>query len=224
MSPIVGDAAGGTSPFDAVVSRLELQFGTENRATIVAVVNEKQREMLAMAEYRGATPSLGTTSAGVVQYALDDSRVASYRLLRVGTVMYRRVNTETLWGLQDAYSGVDLSGPGGVFSLTYGDDATQYIELYPGPDAGQVIEVLDYAWVADAAYGDGSFLAVPDDMFGKLLSGCRAYLFREVDERPELAGPEEDDFQAGIRELSARKRRRVGGGPSRVRVGVGGAY
>lgn len=221
--PTVIDASEGTIPFDSAVARLEAQFGAENRSTITAVVNEKQREMLAMSDYRGATPSLGTTAAGTVQYSLD-SKAASYRLLRVGTVMYRRVNVELLWSLQDQYSDASLTGPGGVFALTYGDDGTPFVELYPEPDADQTIEVLDYAWVADLAYGSGAYLAIPDDAYSKLLSGCRAYLYREVDERPELAPPEEEDFQAGIREMRSRKMRRVGGGPSRARVGVGGRY
>lgn len=223
MSPRVIDAGSG-SPFDSAVDRLEAQFGSENRSTIVAVVNEKQREMLAFSEFRGATPSLGTTSAGVVQYELSDGKVSSVRLLRVGTVMYRRVSTELLWSLQDTYSSASLSGPGGVFAPTYGDDGTPFVELYPEPDAGETIEVLDFAWVADGAYGDGSRLAIPDDLFGKLLSGCRAYLYREVDERPDLAPPEQEDFEAGKSELRARKFRRVGGGASRARIGVGGRY
>lgn len=224
MSPFVVSAGSGTVGFDAAVDRLTAQFGVSNRATCVAVVNEKQREMLAFSEYRGATPSLGATVAGQVQYALDDPKVASYRLLRVGTRMFQRVNTETLWNLQDPYSSVVLRGSGGVFTLTYGDDGAQFVELYPEPDAGQVVEVLDFAWVADAVYGDGTLLAIPDDLFSKLLSGCRAYLYREVDERQDLAQMEEEDFQAGVRELGARKRRKVGGGPSRMRVGVGGRY
>lgn len=211
--------------YDQACDRLEAQFGTENSATVRAVVNEKQREMLALSEYRGATPTLGTTAEGVVQYALSDSKVASYRLLRVGTVLYTRVNTETLWQLQDAGSDVSLSGPGGVYALTFSNDgATQYIELYPEPDAGQTIEVLDFGWVVDASYGSSTALAVPDDLHSKLLSGCRAYLYREVEERPELSGPEEEDFQAGIAELRARKNRKVGGGPAKMRVGVGGRY
>jgi hypothetical protein len=210
--------------YDEICDRLSAQFGSENNATIRAVVNEKQREMLAMSEYRGATPVLGTTAAGVVQFALSDGNVESYRLLRVGTAMYRRVNTATLWELQDPNSGTALTGPGGVFAQTYSDDGnTQYIELYPEPaTAGQAIEVLDYAWVADAVYGAGTALSVPLDLHSKLLSGCRSYLFREVDERQDLAPAEEQDFQAGIAELSARKRRRVGGGPARARVSVGG--
>lgn len=209
--------------YDEICDRLTASFGSENNATIRAVVNEKQREMLAMSEYRGATPTLGTTAAGVVQFALSDGNVESYRLLRVGTVMYRRVSTETLWNLQDAYSDASLTGPGGVFALNYSDNgATSYIELYPEPDAGQAIEVLDFAWVADATYGSATALSIPLDLHSKLLSGCRSYLYREVEERPDLAPPEEQDFQAGVAELSARKRRRVGGGASRARVSVGG--
>jgi hypothetical protein len=210
--------------YDEICDRLSAQFGSENNATIRAVVNEKQREMLAMSEYRGATATLAaSTVAGVVQYALTDPNVESYRLLRVGTVMYRRVSTQTLWELQDAYSDVQLTGPGGVFAASYSDDgSTQYIELYPAPAAGQVIETLDYAWVADATYGAGTVLAIPLDLHSKLLSGCRSYLQREIEERPDLAPAEESDFQAGIAELRARKNRRVGGGASRVRVSVGG--
>lgn len=220
--PIVGDPSQG-SPFDSAVDRLEAQFGVENRSTIVAVVNEKQREMLAFSEFRGATPSLGTTAAGVVQYELD-GKVSSVRLLRVGTTMYSRKSTEILWDLQDPLTNTSLVGSGGIFAPNYGDDGTFYVELFPEPDAGLAIEVLDYAWVADGAYGNGDRLAVPDDLFGKLLSGCRAYLYREVDERPDLAPPEQDDFDAGLRELRARKFRRVGGGASHARVGVGGRY
>jgi hypothetical protein len=169
--------------YDAAVDRLVAQFGSENQSTIEKVVNEKVRQMLADSEYRAATPSLGATVAGQAQYAITDPNVESYRLLRVGTVMYQRVGTRTLWELQDTYSDTTLRGPGGVFAPMFGDDATRYIELYPVPDAGQTIEVLDYAWV-----------------------------------------PEEEDFQAGIAKMSARGKRRVGGGVTRARVGVGGRY
>jgi hypothetical protein len=209
--------------FDTAVDRLVLQFGSENQATIVAVVNEKQREMLAMAESHGSTPTLGTTSAGVVQYATD-ATVSSYRLLRVGTTLYTRVDTATLWALQDADSGTELSGPGGVFALTYDDSGVEKVELYPQPDAGLTIEVLAYGWIADAVYGATTALAIPLDLFSKLLSGCRAYLLREVEERSELAAAEEQDYQNGIAELRARRFRRVGGGATRARIGVGGRY
>jgi hypothetical protein len=224
MSPFVVPSSEGVIPFDSAVNRLEAQFGVENRATIVAVVNEKQREMLAFSEYRAMTPSIGTTATGQVQYPISDANVESYRLLRVGSVMYERVGTRTLWELQDTYSDVNLSGPGGVFAPAFGDDGTRFIELYPEPDAGLTIEVLDYAWVSDSAYGDGSYLAIPTDVFPKLLAGCRAYLYRELEERPDLAAPEEEDFQAGILEARARKNRRVGGGAARARVGVGGRW
>lgn len=222
--PTVVDSSEGVIPFDRAVDRLVAQFGSENQATVVAVVNEKQREMLAMSEFRASTPALGTTSVGVVQYTISDPNVESYRLLRVGTTMYRRVGTRSLWELQDAYSGVGLVGPGGVFAPNFGDAGQRLIELYPEPDAGLAIEVLDYAWVPDASYGDGSYLSVPTDVFSKLLSGCRAYLLREVDERPDLAPPEEEDFQVGVREMGARGRRRVGGGAVRAQVGVGGRW
>lgn len=224
MSPTVIDPSEGVIPFDRAVDRLAAQFGSENQATIVAVVNEKQREMLAMSEYRASTPSIGTTVAGQVQFPIADVNAESLRLVRVGTVMYQRVSTERLWNLQDAYSGTGLVGPGGVFAPSFGDDGTRYIEFYPEPTAGQSVEVLEYGWVADVAYASGAYLAISTDVFSKLLSGCRAYLYREVEERPDLAPPEEADFQAGIQELRSRKFRRAGGGVGRMSVGVGGRW
>lgn len=214
---------------DQLVDRLTSQFDAA-QSLIVDVVNERQREMVVQAKWLVSEAQLGTTVAGTGTYAVPGS-VVHIRLVQVGSTTYSWASEDEL--LQFAADG---SSVGAWFSAAFSSTGAPLIRLYPAPDvSGLAIMAVETGMPVDAAYGSSTALAVPADLHMYLRAGCRATLLREISNRPDLAGPEEQAFQQGIGLLRKRRVTLVSSGvtyarvqgqdflPSRSGMGGGGA-
>src|SRR4051794_21470664 len=93
--------------FDDVVNRLLAMFDTD-QATAVAIVNERQGQMIAEAEFRLAETNLGNTVAGQSDYNLPLTvEDLTYVLLGADTVPYMRASTKQMLGLRNGTMHID---------------------------------------------------------------------------------------------------------------------
>jgi hypothetical protein len=208
--------------FDAIVDRLKTVFDVA-QPQIESAVNEAQRIMVADSQYRGATTAIGTITAGVGTYDVDETTLVDLASVRINTTRYRRVSRELLDTIKDAYSGVTVSGPGGVWAPLYTSTGDVQIELWPVPDAslgGQSIVGNTSLEPTTMTYGAGATPIPPPDFHYGLLRGARAILHEEVDGREDIADRYWQMFQADVERLARRKNSRFGSGPGFARVSV----
>ena len=199
--------------FDDMVERLKAQFDAPQE-TIVSVVNERYKCMVAEAKWRTAEPVLGFTESGEQAYDVD-ANIVQVRALRIGTVIYDRASTSDFWEL-DAGERVQRSGHGS-FAEGFGTDGQQQILLSPTPTVdGDAIVVLGDLEPDDMVLGRGDQPIIPSDLHRYLLAGARADLYEETDERTDLAAVQEQKFELGIQRLRARRLSRVGSQPGRI--------
>lgn len=209
--------------FDEIVQRLQTVFDAP-QGQIESAVNEAHRVMVADSQYRGATTTVGTVTANIGTYDVDETTLVDMASVRIGTTRYRRVSRELLDTIKDAYSGVTVSGPGGVWAPLYTSTGDVQVELYPAPDAslaGQSIVGNTALEPTTMAYGAGAVPIPPPDFHYGLLRGARAILHEEVDQRDDLADRYSQIFQAEIARLGRRKNSRFGSGAGFARVSVG---
>lgn len=210
--------------FDALVDRLKTVFDAP-QAQIESAVNEAHRMMVADSQYRGATTTIGSVSAGVGTYDVDETTLVDMASVRIGSTRYRRVSRELLDTIKDAYSDVTVSGPGGVWGPLYTATGDVQIELYPVPDAslaGQSIIGNTALEATTMTYGASAVPIPPPDFHYGLLRGARAILHEEVDGREDIADRYWQMFQAEVERLARRKNSRFGSGPGFARVSVAG--
>lgn len=192
---------------EQLVDRLVAQFGV-TQATVLAVVNERQRDMAIRSRWLLSKKSLGTTTADTATYALP-SGVSSV--------------TDIVVGDDDTYQGVGLSeiervSSGSYFAQSGSSTGGALLHLYPTPDESG-LDIMSTAILApsDQTYASATALVVPQEVHRHLHAGCRAELYVEAEDRPDLAASQEQVYEQGIVKLRGLGRR-VKGGVSRVRV------
>lgn len=202
--------------FDGLVDVLVEQFDTDI-PTASRIANARIRRLVTRAKWRLSHSTLATTVVGQNDYALP-ATVADVDMVWVAGDAYHRASREEITALHN--DDAELSGASGAYALDEYDatPGVKYLVLWPTPDtAGEPIVVFGARFATSATYGAATALPIPEDVESYLLSGCRADCYRQIEDRADLAPPEEAEFEQGVSELR-RLRIELGGQAGRVRV------
>lgn len=196
--------------FDQLADRLEEKFDV-SRTVVEAVVNDRQRRMITEARWRQSVRQIATTSAGIASYALPAGTIHLAEV-KVAGVPYDWAPEGDLWRL-------DPGDSGHWFSVTDDENAVSKLQIAPVPEtSGDAITAIVTLSTDDLSYGTAAPLLVPDDLVGFLHAGCRADLYVEADDRPDLAAQQEQFFIEGVRKLRSRRNSLVGPRLARARI------
>lgn len=205
--------------FDDIVAVVLSQGGFDVGSAVAGGwVNEKHREAVARSEWLMETVTIGPTVAGVATYDLP-ANVAHIRGLYLtdavgGPGDWQHVTTNELWDVKAGRA--FLRGSGGVFCADYGSAGEKRIELFPAPDVAGLSIVMLAAVIPPTLISGGSPV-IPEDMHGALIDGSIAVGLLRMDERADSASVFIASFERMVRELGARKVKRVSGGRARAR-------
>lgn len=188
------------------------QSGTDaSRATLLSLLNERYQEQVSRSRWLLETVSLGNTVAGTADYSLPDT-VIEVLSLRVGSYRWGEVGPKDYWDLLSSGTG-NWTGRGS-YAPTYSSTGGTSISLWPAPTTSGVAITL-LASVSPTDLTDSSGAAgtpvTPVDLHGSLLDGLISLVLLRIDERPDLAIPFEERFNAATERLRRRKNSRVGG-------------
>lgn len=200
--------------FDELIDRLAAQFDT-SQSTIVSIVNERQRVMVADSRWHTRPEQIGTTVADQAVYALpfaSPAELVHLSEVKVGSDVYGWASQTDIWR-------IDSSDTGLWFSVTQDSAGNAELQLNPTPSvSGTVISAIVAVLPGDSTYGSSASLVIPADMHSHLKAGAQADLYEEVDERYDLSQAREAVFQAGVQKLKVRRASLVGPRVTRVRV------
>lgn len=211
-----------------IVQLLQAQFDATVATTPICeqFANERLKRCVAESLWRAAEVSLGPTVAGQSRYPLAASDPVDVRLLFTGTFaapsLYTAVGQTDLLKVRDTSWGAIVTGPGaGVFA--FGSDAAgaAFIDLEPVPSVSG-LALVGLAPIQPAVWTSGQQAPIPADFHMGLFFGVKADLHLFVNEREDLAAANEQRFETMVAKLRGRKNSRIGSGPTRVGVSVGG--
>jgi hypothetical protein len=204
--PVAG-ATGTVSTLEMMVDRLVAQFDMP-QATILSILNERQRDMVIRSKWLLAKAEVATTVADTATYALP-STVSSVQDIVVGD--------------DTTYQGVGLTEiervtSGTYFAMSGSSTGGALLQLYPTPDETG-LSIMSTAVLApdNQTYATSTALIVPQEVHRHLHAGCRAELYVEAEDRPDLAASQEQVYEQGVLKLRGLARR-VKAGVTRVRV------
>lgn len=204
---------------DEILAVITGQFDVTS-ATALQWLNEKHREAVAESRWRMEIVALATTVAGTAAYNVADSIIdveGLYIDSGEGPAHYTRTGVRQLWELKSGRS--VLRGSGGVFAPAYTSGGVKQVELYKAPTvSGQTISALAAVEPDELAAGAGASPIIPSDLQSGLIAGALALGFLREDERPDLAGSQDQIFQAMVQTLRRRRNSRIGNGPQRIKV------
>lgn len=195
----------------AIIDGVINTSGTDaTRVQVLALLNEQYSVQVVKSRWLLETITVGTTVSGTADYALGDG-VVDILSLRVGSGLYDAITTEQYWALQAGTA--RLSRSAGAYALTYSSTGGTSVSLYPAPTtSGDAITVLAPATATALTDSGASTPVTPSDTHGSLIDGATALVLLRVDERPDLAGPFFQRFEAGTELLRRRKNSRSGSG------------
>ena len=204
--------------FSDLVTTVKTQHGVDaTDVEVKAALNDRYVELVVRSRYRMAETAIGTTVSGTSNYDLP-STIADLDTLRVGSSQYHRCGQRDLWDLKYDQGRWLAYGVAGVFAPDWTSAGTPQVELYPVPStSGDAITGL-CAIEPTALSADSDVPAVPQEYHAAIADGAASRLILRYDERPDIAQGLEQQFQAAITALRARKNSRVGSGPVQIQV------
>lgn len=184
---------------------------------ILGWLNEAQRIIVAGAKWRMAELTIGTTINGQASYAIPDE-IVDLEGVTVDGSPYTRASVKDLWNVKAGRA--SLRGTGGVFVPDFsisGDDYVPGIELYPVPEADDLL-IGGLAALQPVTLTESDSLGVPEDIAPSLVDGAIGIGLRRMDERIPEADNLDARLQAGMQALTRRKNSRIGSGPVAIRL------
>jgi hypothetical protein len=219
------------------ITAVSAQFDTSTSATSDTVIrswiHRCVREAVAQAKWRKVRRELGTTTAALATYELDEDIVQVLKLRVDGSRWWHKATMEEMVDLETS-NGRLYDSPGawsqefealaqdGVESPADGD--TSLVRLWPAPEtSGLAITALCavQSVAITSATTAGTFeIGVPDDLAGPVaVDGPIAMGFREALGRHEDAAQYQARYELGKNELARRANSRASGGAIFVRPG-----
>jgi hypothetical protein len=177
-------------------------------------VNERYKRLAIRSGWTRRVTSLGNTVANQSAYDLPGN-VAEIHELKVGSIPYARMGTQTLWDLQGSINGLD--GTGGIYTPTYSSVGIDGIEFFPTPSEVAAITAL-ISSIPDDLGGPRDVPQLPIDFHPAIAEGAMADAFAYIDENIPTADRYEARFEQAIQDLAKRRNKKVGGGPSYVQI------
>lgn len=189
-------------------------------------LNERQRLMVARARNFRKTLSIpGGVVYGQSSYLLPPG-ILEILQITVGGIVYGNARHNDY--AEGERGWVWLGGEGGIAGRDDDSAGAQYVRLFPvpaqgstglQPEEGAAISLYVAAQAPTLTIDNEGTVVVPDEYLSGLISGAIATGLLRVENRPDLAKPHEELFDAACQELlRATNRRFRGTGPAQVRV------
>lgn len=202
----------------SIITAVISQGGTDaSRATVLSVLNEAYQTQLADSRSFRTFTIYDTATAGVNYFDITEE-IYEVHFLSVGDSR----PYEPVGG--DVYAAVlagNATATGGIYCDFPGPDgATPRIYFYPVPETNGTSIKLSYSGVAPALT-DSALVrpATPLDTHGSLIDGTLAIILARIDERPDLAAPFQQRFDAVTEKIRRRRNARAfGGRPAQIQV------
>lgn len=204
-----------------IISQVRSQGGIDASTDVVrGWVLDRHDRLITRSRYRMAMKSLGNTAVDDAEYVLSEQIVDLFKVRIEGVGKFVLASIEELWDLQNGASYELGRGEAGFFAPRYGDDGGQDaegFELFPAPDEAG-LEMTGLVALRPTVPNDSEEPRCPREFHFYIRAGAIADGLALMDERINEAGAFEELFEAGIVELSKRRKSRIGSGPQRIPI------
>lgn len=184
-----------------------------------ARLNQRHKEIVAAARALRERLTVGSTTAGVSDYAIAPE-VVEVMTVSVDGKPYDKVDHDTMDDLLSGISWIPYSpsSNNAVFTDAYTSSGTGEISLYPAPTSDGLTITARAAVLPPDLVEDDQYPSLPPDFHEDLIDAVLATTFLRDDERIQEAQALEARWQGRIAELRRRLGDRIGSGPVQIRI------